>query len=33
VHDVVHDFAPDLHVHNQVDVLPVEAPTTREEIR
>jgi osmotically-inducible protein OsmY len=33
VHAVVHDFAPGLTVHNQLDVLPVEAPTTREEIR
>ena len=33
VHDVIHDVAPELSVHNQLDVLPVEAPTTREEIR
>jgi hypothetical protein len=33
VHAVVHDFAPELTVHNQLDVLPVDAPTTREEIR
>jgi osmotically-inducible protein OsmY len=32
VHAVVHDFAPELTVHNQLDVLPVDAPTTREEI-
>jgi osmotically-inducible protein OsmY len=32
VHTVVHDLAPQLQVHNQHDVLPVEAPTTREEI-
>jgi osmotically-inducible protein OsmY len=30
---VVHDVAPELRVHNQLDVLPVGAPTGREEIR
>ena len=30
---VVRDVAPELHVHNQLDVLPVAAPTGREEIR
>jgi osmotically-inducible protein OsmY len=30
---VVHDVAPDLTVHNQLDVLPVDAPHGREEIR
>jgi osmotically-inducible protein OsmY len=30
---VVHDVAPDLTVHNQLDVLPVGPPTGREEIR
>jgi osmotically-inducible protein OsmY len=30
---VVHDVAPELTVHNQLDVLPVEAPVGREEIR
>jgi hypothetical protein len=33
VHAVIHDVAPELTVHNQVAVLPVDAPTTREEIR
>lgn len=30
---VVHDVAPELKVHNQLDVLPVAAPTGQEEIR
>jgi osmotically-inducible protein OsmY len=30
---VVHDVAPDLTVHNQLDVLPVGPPSGREEIR
>jgi osmotically-inducible protein OsmY len=30
---VVHDVAPELEVHNQLDVLPVGVPTGREEIR
>jgi osmotically-inducible protein OsmY len=30
---VIHEVAPDLRVHDQLDVLPVDAPTTREEIR
>jgi osmotically-inducible protein OsmY len=30
---VVHDVAPELQVHNQLDVLPVAAPSGREEIR
>ena len=30
---VVHDVAPELNVHNQLDVLPVAAPTGQEEIR
>ena len=29
---VVHDVPPELKVHNQLDVLPVDAPTSREEI-
>ena len=29
---VVHDVAPELKVHNQLDLLPVDAPTSREEI-
>ena len=33
VHAVIHDVAPELNVHNQLDVLPVDAPTTREEIQ
>jgi osmotically-inducible protein OsmY len=33
VRAVVQELAPDLTVHNQLDVLPVDAPTTREEIR
>jgi hypothetical protein len=33
VRAVIHDVAPELTVHNQLDVLPVDAPTTREEIR
>ena len=30
---VVRDVAPELTVHNQLDVLPVAAPTGQEEIR
>ena len=30
---VVHDGAPQLNVNNQLDVLPVAAPTGQEEIR
>jgi osmotically-inducible protein OsmY len=30
---VVNDVAPELEVHNQLDVLPVAAPTGQEEIR
>jgi osmotically-inducible protein OsmY len=30
---VVHDVAPELQVHNQLDVLTTTAPTGREEIR
>jgi osmotically-inducible protein OsmY len=33
VEAVVHDVAPELTLHNQLDVLPVEAPHGREEIR
>jgi hypothetical protein len=33
VRSVVHDVAPELEVHNQLDVLPVAAPTGQEEIR
>jgi osmotically-inducible protein OsmY len=32
VEDVVRGEVPDLTIHNQLDVLPVEAPTGREEI-
>jgi osmotically-inducible protein OsmY len=32
-HAVINDVAPELTVHNQLAVLPVDAPTTREEIR
>jgi osmotically-inducible protein OsmY len=31
--DVVRAQVPDLTIHNQLDVLPVDAPTGREEIR
>ena len=31
--DVVRAQLPDLTIHNQLDVLPVDAPSTREEIR
>jgi hypothetical protein len=33
VEAVVHDVAPDLTLHNQLDVLPVDAPHGQEEIR
>jgi osmotically-inducible protein OsmY len=32
VEDVVRGEVPDLTIHNQLDVLPVDAPTGREEI-
>jgi hypothetical protein len=32
VEDVVRGEVPELTIHNQVDVLPVDAPTGREEI-
>jgi hypothetical protein len=32
VEDVVRDEVPELTIHNQLDVLPVDAPTGREEI-
>jgi osmotically-inducible protein OsmY len=32
IEDVVRGEVPDLTIHNQLDILPVEAPTGREEI-